>query len=126
MKRPRESADEDRIPLRKEMETRLRAKVVVYERESKEWPGGMCGCCGGGPIPSPNWRADPWYVYRAGICDADSVYYSMLCEGCLEDIREANARRPQSLRDEVAREMTELLGDDIDGAQSMMDDWPGE
>ena len=48
--------------------------------------------------------------------------FSMLCEGCLEEIREENARRPQTERDEVAREVTELLGDDVDGAQTMMDD----
>ena len=35
---------------------------------------------------------------------------------------EANAKRPKSERDEIAREVTELLGDDIDGAQVMMDD----
>ena len=77
---------------------------------------------GSGPNTAPDWRGDPWYVYRAGICDADGVYYSMLYEGCLEDIREENARRPQTDRDAVAREVTELLGDDLDGAQSMMDD----
>lgn len=25
------------------------------------------------------------YIYRAGLCDSDDVYYSMLCEGCLEE-----------------------------------------
>jgi len=46
----------------------------------------------------------------------------MLCEGCLEEIRADNEHRPQTLRDQLAREVTELLGDDIDGAQSTMDD----
>lgn len=46
----------------------------------------------------------------------------MLCEGCLEDSREANRRRPETERDRIAREVTDLLGDDIDGAQTMMDD----
>ena len=71
---------------------------------------------------SPSWRPEPWYIYRAGICDSDGVYYSMLCEGCLEEIQDENARRPATERDEIAREVTELLGDDIDGAQAMMED----
>lgn len=47
----------------------------------------------------------------------------MLCEGCLEDIRAENHKRPKTLRDEIAEEVTDLLGDDTDGAQTMMDDW---
>ncbi len=61
-------------------------------------------------------------MYRAGICDSDGVYYSMLCEGCLDEVRFENSQRPQTERDEIAREVTGLLGDDIDGAQTMMDD----
>lgn len=110
--------------MRKEMESRLKAKIVTYENQGKEKPGGMCGCCGSGPNIAPDWRGDPWYIYRAGFCDSDGVYYSMLCEGCLEDIRESNAKRRESTRDEIAREVTELLGDDLDGAQSFMDDLP--
>lgn len=110
------------IPQRRELETRFQAKVIVYECDGKELPGGMCNCCGCGPKVEPGWRDEPWYVYRAGICDSDGVYYGMLCEGCLEDIRAANVRRPESLRDEIAREVNELLGDDVDGAQSFMDD----
>jgi hypothetical protein len=110
------------IPMREELESRFKARIVTYESDGKELPGGMCGCCGSGPNAEPEWRGDPWYVYRAGICDSDGIFFSMLCEGCLEEIREANGRRPQTERDEVAREMTELLGDDLDGAQAMMDD----
>jgi hypothetical protein len=86
----------------------------------------MCGCCGGGPNPQPDWRTEPWYIYRAGLCDRDGVFYAMLCEGCLEDIRGENERRATdgllTERDAHAREIMELLGDDLDGAQSMMDD----
>lgn len=110
------------IPFREVLESRFVAKIVVYESGGQELPGGSCGCCGGGPNATPDWRGDPWYVYRAGICDSDGVFYGMLCEGCLEDIRDENARRPQTERDEIAREVTELLGDDIDGAQTTMDD----
>ena len=111
------------IPDRSEMETRLQAKIVTFDDHGVEKPGGMCNCCGGGPNVDPDWRDEPWYIYRAGICDADGIYMSMLCEGCLEDIREENAKRPRTQRDEIAREVTELLGDDLDGAQSMMDDF---
>ena len=110
------------IPERAKLQSRLHAKVVTYESDAEERPGGMCGCCGSGPNVAPDWRADPWYIYHAGICDSDGVYYSMLCEGCLEDIREENARRPATERDEIAQEVTELLGDDLDGAQAMMED----
>lgn len=110
------------IPMREELEARFDARIVTYERDGADLPGGMCGCCGGGPNVEPDWRSEPWYVYRAGICDSDGVFYGMLCEGCLEDIRDENARRPQTERDDIAREITELLVDDIDGAQAMMDD----
>ena len=108
--------------MRAEMEAHLQAKVVTFEKDGHEFPGGMCGCCGAGPDGNPDWRSDPWYIYQAGICDGDGVYYSMLCEGCVEDIRAENAKRPDSERDEVARLVTELLGDDLDGAQSFMED----
>jgi hypothetical protein len=112
-----------RLPLLAEMEARFGAKVVVFEDRDIRKPGGMCGCCGGGPNASPDWRGDPWYIYRAGICDGDGVYYAMLCEGCLDELRSENRKRPQTLRDQIAEEVTDLLGDDTDGAQSMMDDW---
>lgn len=110
------------VPFRTEMEQRLSAKIVTYDDHGVERPGGMCGCCGAGPNANPDWRGDPWYVYQAGLCDVDQVYYSMLCEGCLEEIRAENGRRPETERDIAAREIAELLGDDLDGAQSMMDD----
>ena len=117
-----ESPSSGPIPLREQLESRFSAKIVTYAADGSEQPGGMCGCCGGGPDVSPSWRPEPWYIYRAGICDSDGVYYSMLCEGCLEEIQDENARRPATERDEIAREVTELLGDDIDGAQAMMED----
>jgi len=109
--------------MRAELETRFQTKIITFEMDGKELPGGMCGCCGSGPSVAPSWRSEPWYIYRAGLCDSDGVFYSMLCEGCLEDIRDENAKRPETLRDEIAREVSELLGDDIDGAQSMMNDF---
>ena len=33
------------IPLREELESRFKAKIVTYENNGKELPGGMCGCC---------------------------------------------------------------------------------
>ena len=107
------------------MESRIRAKVVTYDDGGEEQPGGMCNCCGAGPDPAPDWRGDPLYVYKAGFCDSDGVYYSMLCEGCLEEIREQKSRRPETERDEVARQITELMGDDLDGAQAFIDNLDG-
>jgi len=110
------------IPSKAELEKRFGAKVITYEDGSVIRAGGMCACCGSGPDVAPDWRDEPWYVFRAGFCDSDGVYYSQLCEGCLEEIRVENDRRPQTERDEIAREITELLDDDIDGAQTTMDD----
>lgn len=110
------------VPMQAELEEHLGAIIVTYEDGGEIRPGGMCGCCGGGPNVSPDWSPDPWYIYRAGFCDGDGVYYSMLCEGCLEEIREENKHRRETERDEIARQVTALLGDDLDGAQSMMDD----
>ena len=110
------------IPMRDELESQLEARIVTYESSGKELPGGMCACCGGGPNATPDWRVQPWYIFRAGICDSDGVYYSMLCEGCLEDIRFANEGRADTQRDETARQITDLMGDDLDGAQGFMDD----
>lgn len=110
------------VPLKAELEERFNAKIVTFDDEGVTKPGGMCRCCGSGSNPAPDWRGDPWYVYRAGICDTDGVYYSMLCEGCLEEVRFEHSQRPKTERDEVAKQITDLLGDDIDGAQSMMDD----
>lgn len=112
----------ENVPLKAELEARFSAKIVTFDDGGITKPGGQCGCCGGGPNPAPDWRGDPWYVYQAGICDSDGVFYSQLCEGCLEQVRFENSKRPQTERDEVADQVTELLGDDIDGAQAMMDD----
>ena len=108
--------------MREEMEKRFNAKVVTYENGHQVLPGGMCGCCGGGPDATPDWQADPRYIYKAGVCDSDGVYYSQLCEDCLEEIRNDNTKRQLTERDETAEQITELLGDDIDGAQTWMDD----
>ena len=113
------------IPFRAEMEAALGATVVTFDDRGVERPGGACNCCGGGPTPQPDWRGDPWYIYRAGICDSDGVFYAMLCEGCLEELRAENAKRPLTERDENARLITDLMGDDLDGAQGFMDDLLG-
>ena len=110
------------IPLQDEMEETFQARVVTYEDGNELKPGGMCGCCGTGPKVAPEWRGDPWYIYRAGMCDADGHYYSMLCEDCLESIRAQNSRRVRTERDEIADEVRKLMGDDDDGAQAFMDD----
>ncbi len=59
--------------------------------------------------------------------DSDGVYYAMLCggvdgSGCLDSIRAENRKRKPTLRDEAADIITDLMGDDIDGAEAFMDD----
>ena len=110
------------MPKISEMQKQFSAAVVTYEDGEQILPGGMCSCCGSGPDVHPDWREEPWYVYRTGLCDSDGVYYSQLCEGCLEDVRHENMKRPETERDAIAREISELMGDDIDGAQTFMDD----
>ena len=88
-------------------------------------PGGMCSCCGAGPRVTD--EHDWWLVFKAGLSDSDGVFYSMLCvgcdgSGCLPEVRAANARRKPTFRDEAGALVMDLMGDDIDGAESMMDD----
>ena len=46
----------------------------------------------------------------------------MLCDYCLDDMLAYQARRQPNVRDEKARLVAELLGDDLDGMESMMED----
>ena len=90
----------------------------VYEKTT-----GMCGCCG-----SYGNEDLPWFIYKASLCDADGVYYPRLCGdfnghgGCLEDVATENIRTPTE-SDDAAELVGELLGDDLDGAQAMMEDF---
>ena len=117
-----EPAKQIDVPMKDELETRLSAIIVLYEDGGVMRPGGQCGCCGSGPDPEPDWRPEPWYIYRAGICDGDGIYFSMLCEGCIKEVQFENAKRVQTERDDTAKEISELMGADIDGAQTFMDD----
>ncbi len=113
------------VPMQAELEARFGHKIITYDHgDNEHHPGGMCSCCGSGPNATPDWRDEPWYVFRAGFCDSDGIYLSMLCEGCLEELEFDYKQRPKTLRDEMAEAVNELLGDDIDGAQSMMEDLP--
>jgi len=113
------------IPLQAELEARYKTKIVTFDKDGEQHPGGMCRCCGCGPNVSPDYRDEPWYIYVANLCDTDGVFYSTLCEDCLEETRLELHLRPKTGRDEMAEEISELLGDDLDGAQSMMDDLEG-
>jgi len=113
------------IPQQAELEARFGHRIITYDSGDGRKPGGQCSCCGSGPDAEPGWRNEPWYVYRAGFCDSDGAYMSMLCEGCLEELEHDYESRPRTLRDEMADTINHLLGDDIDGAQSMMDDLTG-
>ncbi|WP_145057965.1 hypothetical protein [Lignipirellula cremea] len=117
--------DDPHIPQRAELEERYQAKIITYEKGGVHLPGGMCRCCGCGPNVEPDYQSEPWYIYKANLCDTDGVFYSMLCQECLEEVRQEYNLRPKTTRDEMAKEIGDLLGDDIDGAQSMMDDFEG-
>ena len=96
-----------------------------YRPDDPVRPGGMCSCCGAGPRIQD--EHDWWLVFKAGVCDFDGVFMSMLCVGpggvgCLEEIRPDADRRKPSFRDDAAELIADLLGDDLDGAQAMFED----
>ena len=85
----------------------------------------MCSCCGAGPRVTD--EHDWWLVFKAGLCDSDGVFYSMLCdgpsgEGCLSVIRAENKRRKPTFRDDVADIISMMNGDDVDGMQTDFED----
>jgi hypothetical protein len=114
----------------KDAEVMFKAKVITFESQfgnprNLTEPGGMCSCCGAGPRVTD--EHDWWLVLRAGLCDSDGVFYSMLCggtsgDGCLEEIRHQNAKRKPTFRDEAASIIALLNGDDVDGMQSEFED----
>jgi hypothetical protein len=111
-------------------EARFKTPVITFESSFDNpkrltSPGGQCSCCG----LSPNIESedDWWLVFKAGLADSDGVYYSMLCDnpsrdGCLSDIRRANDKRTPTMRDEAAALVSDLMGDDVDGAEAFMED----
>jgi len=113
------------LPLQDELEARYQAKIVTYTEGGCELPGGMCRCCGCGPNVEPDYQSEPWYIYVANLCDTDGVFYSSLCQECLEEVRQDLTMRPPTERDLLGREVSEMMGDDIDGAQTTMDDLEG-
>ncbi len=115
----------------KDAEAMFKAKVITFESQfnnpkNQTEPGGMCSCCGAGP--RVNSVHDWWLVFKAGLCDSDGVFYSMLCgggsgDGCLEEIRHQNAKRKRTFRDEAAEIIRFMNGDDVDGMESDFDDF---
>lgn len=92
------------------------AKVITYRAsDGREHLGGMCARCGAGP-------SDITAIFRANMCDSDGIYYGMLCGECYEMVEAENYKRLPTERDVKARILGELLGDDIDGIDSMMDE----
>lgn len=104
------------------LEKHFKAKVVLSD-DGK--PGGWCNCCSSEVVEKPSYQNFPWLIYRYGKCDADGVYYATLCQGCLEEQRKAFAAREKTPRDEQAEVITHLMGSDLDGAKTTMDDFPG-
>ncbi|MCA9068059.1 MAG: hypothetical protein KDA84_04015 [Planctomycetaceae bacterium] len=115
--------ENDLLPMRAELEQRFQSTVIVFEKNGQLHPGGACRCCGCGPNARPDYQHEPRYIYKANLCDADGVFYAMACEDCLEEIRLANRLRPKTDRDEMAEIIGEMMDEDLDGSQSMMDDF---
>lgn len=111
-------------------ESQFKTTVITWTDRSRskagvDHPGGQCSCCGAGPRIDA--EDDWWLVFKGGLADSDGVYYAMLCDnptkdGCLSEVRRENDRRKPTLRDEAAALVTELMGDDLDGAEAFMDD----
>tara|TARA_B100000745_G_scaffold249914_1_gene171995 strand:+ start:11127 stop:11501 length:375 start_codon:yes stop_codon:yes gene_type:complete len=117
------------VPSRNKLEREFNARIVTWtpqpslnpkvRTDRRARPGGSCSCCGGGPEIDMD---PPWYVYHAGIADRDGVFYSMLCQGCLEDIRLENTSRDKTDTDHKAELVRLLLPGDPDGQTSIMED----
>ena len=93
---------------------------------------GSCSCCGANPRERGRgawnpWGEGPpqnfdWYVYDARRIDEDGIYFARLCgdvdgKGCLSDVEPAAADQHEG-----AQALADILGDDTDGAQSMIED----
>jgi hypothetical protein len=85
-----------------------------------------CGCCG----LAPERTAGRFGTWRAGLCDADGVFYSYLCGqlpdgggGCLEEIAaDVASGVADSARQGLADVMADLSGDDTDSTWAAMED----
>jgi hypothetical protein len=82
---------------------------------------GMCSCCGFGSQSDPLEPSEEGlYLFKAGWCDEDGVFYSRLCGdlwgyGCIYDVEP----RKDSWKEDT---LMDLLGDDLDGMETMMED----
>jgi len=96
-----------------------RYPVVTYRDtpDGIEQPGGQCRCCGAGPTPDGE-----LLIRKSALCDADGLFYAMLCDYCLDEILAENSKRQPTYRDDLAEIAADLLADDLDGLQTEMDD----
>ena len=78
-----------------------------------EHVGGSCSCCGAQDTTD---KGGDWYVYRAGFCDTDGVFYPRLCGsvdglGCISDVKPAPADHPRQVQADL---LIEMMPDEID------------
>ena len=66
--------------------------------------------------PVASSAGNPWADKGACCSQSDGA------RSRLTDLRHENSKRPTTQRDEVAREVPELMGGDFDGAQTVLDD----
>ena len=95
---------------------------------------GMCSCCAanprakGDPSPYPSVLGRSmgydWFVYDARVVDVDGIYFARLCGdadglgGCLDEAERAGPDDHHG-----AKMVADLLGDDTDGAESVLADF---
>lgn len=100
------------------MATKVR-RIPVPDTERND-----CSCCGAEGTPT-------YPVYRAGMVDADNVYFPRLCGGCFDGVEAELAKIAAGTYDGhdfgAAKRMlapvaAEVLGDDDDGIEAMLGD----
>lgn len=92
-------------------------------RHQRLGEGHDCSCCGSRD------NGEDWFVFKAGWCDSDGVYYAKLCgdfegRGCIYEVD-----YPKSFKNEAAKVLQDMMpGEFADGVPSMLDelDYLGE
>lgn len=80
--------------------------------------GHECSCCGARD------NGEDFFVFRAGWCDDDGVYYSKLCGdgrgyGCIYEVEPAD-----SAKNEAAQLFIDMMpGEEDDGVPAMLEDF---
>lgn len=109
-------------------------KTVIGANGKKcESVGGSCSCCGGSAYKAGekdcNGRitTEDWYVFRAGWCDSDGVFFSRLCGdkdgiGCITEVKPAHNKAnmfAQAMMDIMPGEVDDAIVSEMEDLQAM-------